>query len=178
MHTIIFNRALGPVAPLDTESELFELTWTRCGGTESLDTAIEERISQFSGWVQRNPEKTGRIAISFYERREKQSWFSKVEDRLCWETWNITLNIIKSPDTSAVPREQRSKALQSALEDSIRSIVRAVNEKRDHIPPVLSSSPLTFPFEITISGEGSSVFNSLDTVRRMLQHTSPPSVLQ
>ena len=32
------------------------------------------------------------------------------------------------------------------------AIVRLVNDKKDHIPPVTSPAVLTFPFEITIAG--------------------------
>lgn len=34
------------------------------------------------------------------------------------------------------------------------AIVGAVNEKKDHIPPVVSSQAVTFPFEIAIRGCG------------------------
>ena len=32
LHTVIFNRALGPVKPVERDSELFEITWVRLGG--------------------------------------------------------------------------------------------------------------------------------------------------
>lgn len=47
---------------------------------------------------------------------------------------------------------QRQAKLQSGLQEALTTIVRLVNEKRDHIPPVVSSSPLTFPFDITVVG--------------------------
>jgi autophagy-related protein 101 len=38
------------------------------------------------------------------------------------------------------------------VEQVMTLILRAVNEKKDHIPPVTSAAVLTFPFEITIAG--------------------------
>lgn len=70
----------------------------------------------------------------------------------------------------------QQRQLQASLEECIHSILRTVNDRRDAIPPVVSSAAVTFPFDITISGEGGSVF-SLDVVKRMLLTTNPPSVL-
>jgi autophagy-related protein 101 len=55
----------------------------------------------------------------------------------------------------------------------------AVNQKKDHIPPVVSGAATTFPFDVALStGEASSsVAFGLDAVRRMLSSTNPPSVL-
>ena len=49
-------------------------------------------------------------------------------------------------------RERRHAKLQAAMEDVMTAIVRLVNDKKDHIPPVTSPAVLTFPFEITIAG--------------------------
>ena len=49
-------------------------------------------------------------------------------------------------------RSQRQVKLQSALEDLLLTIVRIVNEKKEHIPPVVSANTLTFPFDISIAG--------------------------
>ncbi len=51
-------------------------------------------------------------------------------------------------------RIQRSAALQADLEERLAEIVRSVNERKDHIPPVVSSATVTFPFEISIAGCG------------------------
>ncbi|MEW5304759.1 MAG: hypothetical protein WDW36_007348 [Sanguina aurantia] len=50
-------------------------------------------------------------------------------------------------------RAQRQLKLQRAVEGAMTYIVHGVNTKRDHIPPVMSSS-VTFPFAITFSGPG------------------------
>lgn len=49
-------------------------------------------------------------------------------------------------------RTRRHAKLQAAMEDVMTAIVRLVNDKKDHIPPVTSPAVLTFPFEITIAG--------------------------
>jgi len=76
-------------------------------------------------------------------------------------------------------RAAQKLALQSALADTLGKIIARVNEKRSHIPPVISDAELTFPFEISVSGlEGdnsSSLFGS-DLLKRVLS-SQPPSVL-
>jgi autophagy-related protein 101 len=49
-------------------------------------------------------------------------------------------------------RAQRHTKLQAAVEEGMSFIVRTVNEKKDHIPPVVSSAVVTFPFDISIAG--------------------------
>lgn len=46
----------------------------------------------------------------------------------------------------------RQARLQSAVEGLVTAVVRAVNDKRHHIPPVVSSSTVTFPFDVSMSG--------------------------
>lgn len=59
-----------------------------------------------------------------------------------------------SPSASCFPtvRVARAARLQSALEDRLAEIVRTVNAKREHIPPVVSAATVTFPFDISIAG--------------------------
>ena len=52
-------------------------------------------------------------------------------------------------------RAQRQAKLQAALEELMTLVVRTINEKKDHIPPVVSSAVLTFSFDISIAGCGS-----------------------
>ena len=53
---------------------------------------------------------------------------------------------------SGAVRSKRSAALQGELEARLTEVVRAVNERKDHIPPVVSAATVTFPFEIAIAG--------------------------
>jgi len=56
--------------------------------------------------------------------------------------------------TFAVPavRARRHAKLQTAVEEALLAIICAVNDKKDHIPPVVSPHLVTFPFDITVAG--------------------------
>ncbi len=73
-------------------------------------------------------------------------------------------------------RSVRQAQRQAQLEGLLGEVIMHVNEKRAHIPPVVSSSPCSFPFDIEIKG-GSRLSLGLDAMKRMLLHTSPPAVL-
>lgn len=51
-----------------------------------------------------------------------------------------------------IVRAQRQARLEGSIEELIAFVVRCVNDRRDHIPPVVSSGTITFPFDITFSG--------------------------
>ncbi|GLC42779.1 hypothetical protein PLESTB_001417200 [Pleodorina starrii] len=76
-------------------------------------------------------------------------------------------------------RAARQARLQSALEEQLGIVVRRVNDRRDHIPPVLSASAVTFPFDISISGSSTrgSLQGGLQAVGKMLMKATPPPVL-
>ncbi|KAK9800356.1 hypothetical protein WJX73_009590 [Symbiochloris irregularis] len=184
LHTIIFNRALGLVKPQEVESELFDVTYVRCGD-EAVDSKVEEKISAFCSWIDRHPGKRGQVSLLFYESRRKQAnWLGiPQEERLYWEQWCINTAIVpssvslheqSSPVTGV--RGARQARLQLGVEEALRTILTSVNEHKDHIPAVTSSYALTFPFDITITGEGGVMFG-LDAFKRMIMHTSPPPVL-
>ena len=191
LHTIIFNRSLGSVSPREVDSELFDLTWVHCGDT-TVDTRVETKVAAVQSWVDKNPGRRVQVCLSFFERRQQQGWFLRQEQRLYWEQW--TINLALAPSDSSLEedhplefealRARRKQVLQLQLETALTHIICAVNEKRDHIPPVVSGATLTFPFDVTLEataaagGESSSSsLFGIDLMKRMLSSTHPPSVL-
>ncbi|BBN08366.1 autophagy-related protein 101 [Marchantia polymorpha subsp. ruderalis] len=187
LHTIMFNRALGLVRPKDIDSELFEITYVQCGDA-AIEKKIEEKIDNFVSWVEKHPNKKSQVCLSFYETRNKQmAWFSSKTERLYWEQWCIYLNVQTAQsnpkphygDTTDVSTEERDKrhaALEAALREVILQILRYVNEKKDHIPPVMRGADVvSFPYEINIPSSSDSSFG-MDMFKRMLQ-TTPPAML-
>lgn len=180
LHTIIFSRALGPVRPREVDLHLFDLTYADCGDL-GVEAKVNEKVKQFCAITAKHPGKSNQVVLSFYETR-KQPWvlgFGTQEERLFWEQWIISLAVSESNITFEEQnvRARRSAQLLAELEECVEAIVAAVNKKKDHIPPVVSSQAVTFPFEIAIRGEGGRHFG-LDTVKRLLMHTQPPPVLQ
>ncbi|THU58737.1 hypothetical protein C4D60_Mb03t17570 [Musa balbisiana] len=164
LHTILFHRALGLVRPKDVECELFDITYVQCEDHE-LEKKIDEKINQFIGWVEKHPNRKSQVCISFYEVKNKHAtWFGNKIERFYWEQWYINLHIIspkphgKSHNTKAhvVTGENafegsnsRCAALESSLREVLFQIIKFVNEKKDHIPPLQNSEIVSFPYEIS-----------------------------
>lgn len=165
LHTIVFHRALGLVRPKDVDCELFEITYVQCGDAE-LEKKIDEKIEHFISWADKHPNKKCQICLSFYEVRNKQ-WcrFSNKIERIYWEQWHINLHVVssksrgKSSNSKAPAQENlleesgisRHAALETALREVLFQIIRFVNEKKDHIPPLSTNSEvISFPYEINI----------------------------
>ena len=64
----------------------------------------------------------------------------------------IPCHIVRLGPCPSTVRGKRSAALQGELEDRLTEVVRSVNERKDHIPPVVSPATVTFPFEIALAG--------------------------
>lgn len=189
LHTIVFHRALGLVRPKDVDLELFEITYVQCGDLE-LEKKIDEKIEHFMSWVEKHPNKKCQICISFYEMKSKQpSWFTNKIERLYWEQWYINLNVSQQPrvqgksyhskvvdpgERDSEERSIRRAALEASLREVMFQILKFVNEKKDHVPPI-SEGVLYFPYEITIPSSSDSAFG-MDMFKRMLQ-TGHPTML-
>ncbi len=58
---------------------------------------------------------------------------------------------VKFAETMMDERQKRHAALELALRNVIMQVLQIVNEKKDHIPPVVHSDVvISFPFEIAI----------------------------
>ncbi|KAK9670429.1 hypothetical protein RND81_13G201500 [Saponaria officinalis] len=166
LHTVMFHRALGLVRPKDIDLELFDITYVQCGDVE-LEKKIDEKIEQFICWVEKHPNKKSQICLSFYEvKNNKAIWFSNKVERLFWEQWYINLNvaqhqratssksyhskIVDSGESSSEDRSAQRIAKEVSLREVLFQIIKFVNEKKDHIPPIPSREGISFPYEITI----------------------------
>ncbi|KAK9168977.1 hypothetical protein Syun_001117 [Stephania yunnanensis] len=192
LHTIVFHRALGLVRPRDVDSEIFEITYVQCGVAE-VEKKIEEKIDQFISWVEKHPNKKSQICLSFYEVKNKQAtWFTNKVERLYWEQWHINLNVAQHPkvhsnkshhskvvvgtgENTMEERSVRQAALEASLHEVLFQIIKFVNEKKDHIPPIPNLEGVSFPYEITIPSSSDSSFG-MDMFKRMLQ-TGHPTML-
>ncbi|GMH14764.1 hypothetical protein Nepgr_016605 [Nepenthes gracilis] len=164
--------ALVLVRPKDVDLQLFDITYVQCGDVE-LENKIDEKIDQFIYWLEKHPNKKSQICLSFYEvKNNKAIWFSNKVERLYWEHWYINLNVVQCSKAQSskshrskvvVPEVLKSEnaseedsarrhTLEASPHDVLFQIVRFVNEKKDHIPPIPSRESISFPFDITILG--------------------------
>ncbi|XP_022740071.1 autophagy-related protein 101-like isoform X2 [Durio zibethinus] len=178
LHTIVFLRALGLVQPKDVDLELFEITYVQCGVVE-VEKKIDEKIEHFISWVEKHPNKKSQICLSFYEVKSKQpSWFTNKTERLYWEQWYVNLNVTQRPkpysESASEERSSRRAMLEASLGEVLSQIIKFVNEKKDHVPPI-SEGVIYFPYEITIPSSPDSAFG-MDMIKRMLQ-TGHPTML-
>jgi len=159
LHTILFNRALGLVRPRDVDLELFNITYVQCVDI-TVEREVNARVEAAMNWLDKNPRKPVQVSLSFFEKRYKQAWFSKQEERLYWEQWTVCIHCSNHRQRSTTitgdthdlqEHHERQKRLQDLLRETLAMVLRHVNEKREHIPPVVSSEAVTFPYEIAVS---------------------------
>ncbi|GFH07989.1 uncharacterized protein HaLaN_02883, partial [Haematococcus lacustris] len=171
--------------------ETFQLPAVVTVGEPELQAALEQRISELCSAVERcPPAEVAQVQLSFYERRQRQAWFGAKDERLHWEQWVISL-VVASPAVSlsrsalasaagsekSCQGEDQSEQLREGMEAALTHITRCVSERRDHIPPVVSSATLTFPYDVTITWGGQRSAFSLSSVKKALLQASPPPMI-
>lgn len=128
-HTILFNRALGPIKPehvratfllpstslplhsllpspsLQKESELFDVVYAKVPG-DDINATFEAQIAKFnSSLVPLGPDLArGQMVVSFYNKRKvkKLFGFASSSEKVYWEQWQIRLIV------NTRPREPRT----------------------------------------------------------------------
>lgn len=160
LHTILFIRSPGSVAPRDVDCEGFDLTYTRIASDKSsslgnipsvlendvdkkVDGAIEAFLRSLS---QIGPElMSGSITLSFFERRATRQLFGLVshEERIVWEQWIMRVVVNNTPrpisdDSAAVIERQRIQdTAQGMLSSVLFRVMEIAGGPIDHVPPVI-----------------------------------------
>eukprot|EP00540_Astrosyne_radiata_P019184 CAMPEP_0116869730 /NCGR_PEP_ID=MMETSP0418-20121206/27919_1 /TAXON_ID=1158023 /ORGANISM="Astrosyne radiata, Strain 13vi08-1A" /LENGTH=163 /DNA_ID=CAMNT_0004505853 /DNA_START=157 /DNA_END=648 /DNA_ORIENTATION=+ len=129
LHTILFIRSPGTVAPQDVECEGFDITYARIASDASVasappstamdnqvDKKVDDSIESFlQSLSQIGPElMSGCLTLSFFERRASRQLFGLVshEERVVWEQWILRIVVNNTPrpitdDSAAVIERQR-----------------------------------------------------------------------
>ncbi|KAK9466853.1 autophagy-related protein [Lipomyces arxii] len=85
--------------------------------------------------------RSSQINVRFYEKKPRKVWQMKAEE-VCWEMWTVSVKWMSSlPDGSA----------QSQVQKAMLRIIDIVNDYKDHIPPITSTEPNPFPYQIVRS---------------------------
>ncbi|KAF8934606.1 hypothetical protein BGZ47_010293 [Haplosporangium gracile] len=145
LHTVLFHRVLANIKPKDME--ILDLT-IPINDDPEVDKLVDEKIAAFVKVVDANPQSKGQIGIMFYEKRTKRAWFSSTSSEVCWEQWAITINVVTNINEK--DKQRSIKNMEKALSSLFLSILRTVNERKDHIPPITTSDGNPFPYQIVI----------------------------
>ncbi|KAG6510319.1 hypothetical protein ZIOFF_028329 [Zingiber officinale] len=168
---------LGSAMVLRSSSGL--LQWRVQCGDHELDKKIEEKTDQLIAWVEKHPNKKSQVSFvascacqlqyACLSMKSKTSMLHGLETELS--------AFIGSSENTSEEGSSRRTALESSLREVLFQIIRFVNEKKDHIPPVQNSEIISFPYEISTPSASDSSFGwHADVLKRMLQ-TGHPSML-
>ncbi|KAJ9509266.1 hypothetical protein QJQ45_001698 [Haematococcus lacustris] len=90
---------------------------------------------------------------------------------------SLSRSALASGSERSCQGEDQSEQLREGMEAALTHITRCVSERRDHIPPVVSSATLTFPYDVTITWGGQRSAFSLSSVKKALLQASPPPMI-
>ncbi|KAF2070741.1 hypothetical protein CYY_007940 [Polysphondylium violaceum] len=142
LHSILFQRSLGNVKPKDVTLDCVEFSYVKIDDINNK--LIEEKSEELLSNIMKKKSKNAhQIWFSFYEKREKTTFFSSNStENVCWEQWILGFVLVPS----MAPQD-----LANQLTDCVQKIIENVNQDKI-IPPVTSSNQMTFPFSIQVSG--------------------------
>ncbi|KAF9182728.1 hypothetical protein BGZ51_004474 [Haplosporangium sp. Z 767] len=143
LHTILFHRVFANIKPKDMD--ILDLTIPIIDDPE-IERLVNEKITSFVKAVDANPQGKGQIGVLFYEKRTKRAWFSSTSSEVCWEQWAITIHVVTNINEK--DKQRSIKNMEKALSSLFLSILRTVNERKDHIPPITTSDGNPFPYQV------------------------------
>ncbi|KAJ3278690.1 hypothetical protein HK104_002104 [Borealophlyctis nickersoniae] len=156
--------------PREVDVEFLDLTYTRLDDPE-VEKTVEDKVVGITRMIEGSGTSNKvQLAVMFFERRAKKSWFTKTEEEVCWEQWLLTLTLTQSK-TEREQIESR-KSLRNELLSSLLSITQRTNEQKDHIPPLTSSDP--FPYQIAVSNNADLSWTSM---LKQIISTGGPSLM-
>lgn len=151
LHSIFFHRLLINVLP----RELRVLNTTvSITDSHDVETLIEEKIAEFLHNNSSSQVKQGKLAVLFYEKRLKKNWFqfSKSEEYVSWEQWDIALNITQPPQ-SEQEKLRSSKVVENQFTQCLMKILKLVNDYKEHIPSITTTEGNPFPYQIAVQSQ-------------------------
>ncbi|KAL3805522.1 hypothetical protein ACHAWO_000660 [Cyclotella atomus] len=152
LHTILFIRSPGPVAPFDVHCESFRTTYTRIAtGNDSsmfqqaptsqystagnrqhqqkseLDCKVDDSIETFlRSLAPIGPElMAGCLTLSFYERKAKNKLFGLVhqEEKVVWEQWVLRVVVNNTP--RPMGGDEASVIERQRIQDTAEGMLKA-----------------------------------------------------
>lgn len=158
--TIFFHRLFTSFRP--KTRELLDLTLPSFDDLE-LDKMIESHAATLLQSIEAGPSNLtlsssiikshGQLAVQFFEKRpRKASWFTKAEEKVCWEQWLLNVTIL-SPRTES-ERAKARRQIENQLQATILAIIITAGNKKDHVPPITTNDANPFPYTIVISPKG------------------------
>lgn len=183
-------------------------------GDKAVQREVDERAEQLVSYLHRRkvtgpgapglstaspsspsrPASTVMVTVSFYEKRVRQNWFTKQQEKKYWEQWRLPIAVTdlrgggsgggggaqhaqSGRDASStftdVEAVLRRGITRSQLQHCLLTAAGLLSEHREHIPPVCSSDALSFPVEIVTPSDADPGYGyGVDMLKRML-HSTP-----
>lgn len=197
LHTILFIRSPGPVAPLDVHCENFNLTYSRiAGGSDGsssrgssssssarnksnqnhyLDKKVDAGIEEFlNSLVQIGPELlSGCLTMSFFERRASKQLFGLVshEEKIVWEQWIMHVVVNNTP--RPVNDDSASIMERQRIQDTAEAMLSSVFFKIFRYASGTDDNATTRESKGSSCSVGSSGDNIEDKIGGSLDHIPP-----
>jgi len=108
-----------------------------------MERLVEIKVNEFCEYLNRSKQHSGQMKVRFFEKKETGfvwKMFGSQDDKVCWEEWMVQMRLVAQQSSNAAPAEADAppaeNPLGAALADAIQYITAAVNQKKEHIPPV------------------------------------------
>lgn len=152
--TIFFHRFFSLLRP--NTRELLDMTLPTFDEPE-LDSTIDQRTTQLIKAIETtstmgSKANKGQLAVQFYERRPRKAWFTKAEEKVCWEQWVLNVTLI-APRTD-MERAKARKMIETQLQSTIVTIITTACSNHGHVPPITTNESNPFPYQIVVEQKG------------------------
>ncbi|EPS99433.1 hypothetical protein FOMPIDRAFT_1030931 [Fomitopsis schrenkii] len=148
LHSILFHRLFGTVKP-----QTFEVLDVTMPGVDDpeIRQLVDSKVEAFWKSIEGGYNKSGKIIVTFSERRPKKSWFYSADEEVPWEQWIIDAQI-RQPTPERDQRRMQAD-LSSALTRSLKTMLTHASSERGRaaVPLITNANGISpFPIKITV----------------------------
>eukprot|EP00210_Caulerpa_lentillifera_P004398 g4196.t1 len=169
LHTIVFNRNLQSITSVDVFDAELGFSYVTVSD-DNLSQIIQEKISEFTLWLQRRDSQSGLLKIAFHDRPiKKSSFFTEERVQSCWEQWILPITISQS--SKSVSRSHFQSQVLSVMEFVLSRIASLT------YPLPIMNHPLLETLKISIVTDTNTT-RVLESIRRAMIDVNMPSLLR
>jgi hypothetical protein len=159
VHSIIFQRYLSPIEPMDVDFDALGITYCKAPLPSATEKEITAKLKEFSSSVIENKSKGRKrsLVLDCQKKSLQPGYIWSTPVVTTWERFVITIQCAPHKEAASAAEVE---SLRKSVLDQIQKVVQSTQDamEKDTVPP-LAGHPCSF--QITLDFQNTSLLDSI-----------------